>query len=363
MTSTDPAKVLRTGLIGCGRIGANTRDDLKKRLGANWLPLSHLDAAIAIPALKVTAVCDVDQAAAVAAADKTGYACVYTDPSAMFGAETLDILMIATRADHRSALINQAIENNIQGIHAEKPLGQSVKEVDSTIKSLKRADICFTYGALRRYMGIYRDAQARVIGGAIGEFEHLDIQFGLGGLLWVHPHSVDLIGFFFYEDQPEQVKADFHDLTTKDINNNCLDRDPVLIGATIRFSSGRQATISPVRGLNMIASGTEGQLAVLGDGSLIVESNHLTGSEFKSPETWRMTQEKSSRSGRLTALGELVEAVKSQTVDTALMDNIFQQQRILSGFVQSHLAGGGWISLDDVDQDLRITGAQNGLAA
>lgn len=353
---------LTASLVGCGRIGAFTRAELNERLGANWLPLSHLDAALSTPNLKLISACDPDPGPLGLIQSAYPTVRTYTNLSELLEASKPDILLVATRSDTRPCVIELGTKAGIRGLHCEKPLATSLELVEDCIANMTKAKAHFSYGALRRYMGVYEAAKKVVSAGALGDITNITVKFGRGGLMWVHPHSIDLLCFLNSDTSVSSVQANFVDFEEYR-NGSLIDCDPVLLSASIHFNNGCIGLITPQSGLTVEISGTTEALSIIGDGAFSLRHPYTTAKMCEPETQWHFEKDVSTRSGRCEALAELCMSVRTGRAGRLSLVNVLEHHKILFGLVQSHLEGGKRISLDEVDPSIQVTGAVNGLNA
>ena len=114
---------LRMALIGCGFFAQN-----------------HLHAWKAIPEVEIVAVCDRDEVKAEAARQTFGAPRAYTDAAAMFAAETLDFVDIATTMQTHRALVDLAARYGVHVI-VQKPLAPSWDDCEAIVETCARAGL------------------------------------------------------------------------------------------------------------------------------------------------------------------------------------------------------------------------------
>jgi predicted dehydrogenase len=353
---------LRVGLVGCGRVGAQTRPELRDRLGPNWLPLSHADAVKAIPDFALVACCDVDQEAASAAAAVHGIDLVYSDYADMLGEAELDVLCVATRSDVRPEILCAAAGAGIRAVHCEKPLAQSVALAGKAARALDAAGISFSYGTLRAYMPIFRQAKEMISGGGLGELQAVTVKFGRTGLLWNHPHSINLLCMLCGSREIEFVQANLQSERAL-AGPKLIDSDPLVLSATIGFGSGVTGHIVDQGGLSVDIAGSEKVLSLVGDGMWRVESDLSVGLNSDPPAKWSFARDATEVSGRVHALVELRDAIQLGKKTTLSVLDAWQEHRILFALAQSDRQGGRRVRIDEVDPDLVITGRVHGRVA
>jgi scyllo-inositol 2-dehydrogenase (NAD+) len=353
---------LKVAVVGCGRMGAYTRPELRERLSRCWLPLNHAEGVKSVQGLELSACCDIDQAAAVAAGQRYGVQQVFTDYTEMIRQVQPDILTIATRTEGRADIIRFAAENGVRGIHAEKPLCRNMAEAKSAVAAMEKNGVAFSYGTLRRYMSVYRRAREIVLSGEIGQLVQVIVKHGRTTLLWNHPHSVDLLLFFAKATAVEYVQASLS-VRPDSVAGSLVDDDPIVENGLVRFSNGVSGLITAASGLSVVASCTEGEVSVIGDGAWIELAKCARGKAGPYYQTLSRLHEACDRSGLQVALEELRDVVnKARAADFTINDALLGQ-KILLGFVRSHLDGGTRRPLQAVDDTLTVTGRQGSLYA
>jgi predicted dehydrogenase len=350
---------LRFGLVGCGRIGANADDRAAtwpEELRAQWLPYAHASAIVATPGASLVATCDVSEDAAESTRARFGAERAYTDVREMLTSERLDGLAIATRTAERPGIVNAAVEHGVRGVYCEKPLATTLEEGDAMARLVRDRGVAFAYGTRRRWMTGYGRARELLRSGAIGELRTIVVHFGQGGLLWNHPHSVDL-ATFFAEDAPVtfvQAELDLPDGAVG-AEGRVIDCDPVLRMGHLGFASGRRAVILPGDGQDVVLLGDKGNLTVAADGVRIDRRGYAkSGTDIG----WLLDEERSpAPAGPSGAAASLAALVLAMNGGPALAtEPAFAGHEVLFGFVESHLAGGARLPLPLARRGLRVTG-------
>ena len=149
--------VFRLGLIGTGIVAA-----------------LHVKAARAVPGVRVTAVCDIQPAAAARTATEAG-AVPYTDHRQMLTREPLDgVIITAPHALHAGMTLDAAAA----GVHVlvEKPMATTVADCTAMIEACAAAGVVLAVGHVVRF-----DPAAHRIGQLLRSGD-------LGDVLAVHHH-------------------------------------------------------------------------------------------------------------------------------------------------------------------------------
>jgi len=141
---------LKTGIIGCGKVG-------------------HLHAAAlkALPESQLTAVCDLDLPRAQAFADKYGLK-AYNNVHDMVTAEKLDVVTIGTPHPFHAQPAVQAVQ---AGAHCliEKPLASSLEDCDTMINAAKDASVKLGTICQRRFYAPCQRIRRAIDDGKIGK--------------------------------------------------------------------------------------------------------------------------------------------------------------------------------------------------
>lgn len=352
---------LRMVVLGCGRMGVRTPDRTRNALPPGWLPLSHAEAAAAIPEIKLVGVCDTDRTRAQEAADTFGVSAVFTDFREMLTTIRPELLSVATRTHGRCDAIIEAAAAGVRGIHAEKPLGRSLAECRRALDAVAANDSRLTFGTVRRFMGAYRQARLMVDSGTVGPLEQITIEFGSGQLMWTHPHSADLAVFFSRCTAIEHVQATAS-IDPADWDGRTLDADPRVESASIRFANGVNATITRGDGLHVHLAGPKGTVSVIADGSWI-EWKRKPAADSSYPTEWGREIPAPTPSGTEQALRELVASIRCGARIGIAAEEIASGAEILAAIAWSTLHHGRRVTVGEVPEDFAITGRSGQLYA
>ena len=345
--------ILKAAVVGCGRIGAFTRPELRDSLPAGWLPLSHADAIRATPGYALAALCEVDAQLLDKAAAAYGVAQTFADYGEMVRSVRPDVVSIATRTAGRCEMIEFVAQHGVRGVHCEKPISTNIGDCRRALAALQRNNVRISYGALRRYMDVFQQVRAMVSAGEIGELVQIEVQVGRTLLLWNHPHSVDLLLFFAGTAEVDHVQASctFQDGAVR--SPDLVDDEPLVDHAMIRFGNGVAGCISSVPSNSVVLYGSKGAITVGTNGAWI--DRRITGPNH-APELTQRIVPQASVSGRVRAYAELRDAILSGAPSSISPDEILQGQRILMAIVASSLRGGARLRLDEVSDDFEVSG-------
>jgi predicted dehydrogenase len=253
------ADQLGVGVIGCGGISA-----------------AHLPAQTAIEGMRTMAVCDLNQDAARAAADKYDVPAVYAEYADLLADESVDaVAILLPHHLHRDCAVAAAAAG--KHILCEKPMATSLQDVDDMITAADEAGVVLMIGQILRFRPANIRARELVLGGAIGEVKNImRRRYGksqdfrsdwasdpakAGG--WVlygfGTHEVDMI-LWLTDAEPEQVYANAR-------KNNEWWHDYDELGIELGLSNGAMAsyhhsTNCPFGAWDCILVGSEGAMLV-----------------------------------------------------------------------------------------------------
>lgn len=259
--------VIKSALLGCGRMGAFTSDSVKKFSPKCWLPLSHAESIKNHKNFRLAYACDLNKNLLEKVKRKYQISYVYENYLDMIS-NNIDFISIATRTPNRAKIIEDALNQDINIIHTEKPLCNSVSELNNLDNQLSDDEKIITYGTVRRHMKIYRKARDYIRNGKLGKLISINLNMGFGGLFWMHPHTVDL-GLFFAPvgAKPVSVYANFLDINRK---GNKIYNDPKLLFGYIKFDNDVVVNISAGSSCDVDLICEGGQVTVSNDGEKII---------------------------------------------------------------------------------------------
>jgi len=341
-------KTLRVALVGCGRIGSCTAENVRNTSPPGWLPLSHTEAVRAIDNLELVALCDTNEQNMKKASTNLGISKCYSDYKLMISECKPDIVSIATRTAGRTDIISYAAKSGVKGIHFEKPISNCINSCDKAINAIMSNNIKITYGTTRRFMDTYRRAKELLEEGMIGDLVQVTINFGQSLLLWCHPHSVDLILYYVGSKDIDYIQGNciVENSSVKDL---MIDQDPIVKLASINFANGIQGLITSSAGFNTHLAGTKGNITIHANGSRIeIEKiktkenpyfiDHFT--ESVSPEM----------SGTQRAFSELANSILTDADSPVDPDVIALSQRILLSILYSSLNEARRVRIEELPQ-------------
>lgn len=340
---------LRAATVGCGRMGAFASHTAATWTPSFWQPIAHLDAISKLESMRIVGAVDIDPATRQKVESHYRTKC-YGDVADLFAEQDVDIVTIATRTPEKTGVIRAALKNGVRAFHIEKPLCNSVAEMEE-LKALL-ADRPVTYGCFRRYLSPYRDLSTIAARYDLGALTQLQVNAGNGLLYWSHPHSVDMM-LMANQSGVASVRAILDVPGGKPAYPLCID-DPTVSWAVIEFVDGTVGCIGSMPGSDMVAGYERGTLAIEADGRNLVLRSHKDQDPYL---TARSLPIDITRGGGTSApLSLLADALRGDEtalaeVDSA-KDDMFLGQAMLFGILQSSANNGAPVRLEDLDADI-----------
>jgi myo-inositol 2-dehydrogenase/D-chiro-inositol 1-dehydrogenase len=146
------ADVVRFGVIGVGAMG---------HLHAEYI-------ANRVPNAALVAIADVDVAAAQTVAGRLGIQHVYATITELLAAVPVDAVVVASpRRTHAGTIIEAARAG--KHVFSEKPLADTLEEIDAVSAAVERAGVALQVGFHRRFDATFRHVLDAIARGEIGE--------------------------------------------------------------------------------------------------------------------------------------------------------------------------------------------------
>jgi scyllo-inositol 2-dehydrogenase (NAD+) len=350
---------LKSAVIGCGRMGAFTSAITKKYGPKCWFPNSHIEALKEIKNISLDGICDLDNSLLKNAADKYGVKNIYSNFDELFNNHKIDLLCVATRTRDRFKIIKAGIENGVKAFHVEKPLCNSMEQLNKLESIISEKNIYLSYGTLRRYLNIYHQAKALVDSGRFGKLLQIQINFGAGALFWTHPHSVDMILFFSGNRKLKAVQSHLTNVSLAD--ENIIDTDPIIEQSMMYFDDGLVGSISKIRGMDVVLSCENGTITLEANGGQITIKKPNNDSPYFECSEKLIKDNCNTPQGTYSAICDLITNMNNKHPDKHLF--IFLGQKVLFGFVESHLNSGKLINIDNVSDKIIVLGKMGTLYA
>lgn len=344
------ARTYRVGLVGCGRMGATIDDEVRDHpQSALFLPYSHAAAVAACARTELVAVSDPVAQKAEAARTRYGVPTAYADPEEMIRREGLDIVCIATRPTPHAPVTLFAAEHGVRAIYCEKPLCNSMAEADAMVAAVRTHGVKFNYGTQRRYVRLYRNVREMIDAGRIGTLQAVVAHCGAGAAQWGHTHAADMLLYLAGDPGVEYVQGTAR-FGEGDWVGGRLTVDPAIEAGYVRFANGVHGHFVAAGGYEFEASGTEGKLRTLGNGTAYSWRRAGSHGQFAPVDGPAVPIE----SGTLRAIEDLVRALDDDGVTRGEIELARRSQEIVLGLVASSRDGGRRVALPLMDREMSI---------
>jgi len=343
-------KIYRTGLVGCGRMGATIDDEVRNRPDSKrFLPYSHAAAIVASERTDLVAVCDPVGEKAELIRSRYGAQKAYSSFEDMIDNEDLDIVAIATRPGPHADLFCYAAKHGVGGIYCEKPLCNAVYEMDLMRDVCKATKIAFNYGAQRRYMPVYAKVRELIADGAIGTMEAVIAHCGVSSAQWSLTHAADMLLYLAGDVSVKYVQGTMI-VDDEDWEGDILKRDGSICSGYIRFENGVHAYLSASGGWEFEVSGNSGKLRTL--------NNSLGYQMRRKNETGQFQEvdvpEVEICGGTQRGIEDLVRAMDMDGLTVGNLDVACQSQEVIFALAESHRRGGERVELPLRNRKLAI---------
>ena len=343
-------KIYRTGLVGCGRMGATIDDEVRNRLDSKrFLPYSHAAAIVASERTELVAVCDPIREKAELVRSKYGVEKAYSSFEDMVDNEGLDIVAIATRPGPHAKLFCYAAQHGVRGVYCEKPLCNAVYEMDMMRDVSSSTKIAFNYGAQRRYMPIYARVRELVADGAIGEIEAIIAHCGASSAQWSLTHATDML-LYLAGDIPVKYVQGTMTVKDEDWEGDVLKKDGSICSGYIHFENGIHAYLSASGGWEFEVSGSLGKLRILNNGLGYQMRRKRRDGQLEEVEV----SDVEICGGTQRGIEDLVQALDNDGPTLGNLEVACQSQEVIFSLAESHRCGGERIDLPLSNRQLAI---------
>ena len=361
------AKTYRVAIIGTGRMGGLIEDEIP---AGSWSkPYGHFAAYQAIPETTVVAVANRGEERLERFSRRFGIDNTYLDYQEMILKEKPDIVSITTPSLARAEPIIFCAENGVRGIFAEKGLSASLDEADRIAEAVRRNNVAFNWGALRRHNDGFRKISSEIGNGAIGEPRFAMMSFA-SDLIKHHPHAIDLVEMMLGDPKPLWVEGNLiepGDQFAPDRPLPTFDReqhrfvpppgkeigDPWVGTYRVKYDGGAEGIFIPVPGAFEIdVIGTAGRAFAWDNGGLY----GVRKFDRKSGRTDTTTFQAQGESPTMCVIRDIIGELETGKRTAGNIDRTMQAVETQFALVHSHLQGGSRVSIPVEDRSLYIPG-------
>ena len=366
----------RVCIIGTGRMGGFIDDELTPP--AFHLPYGHFNAYQAIPETEVVGVANRGEERLKKFAERFNIPRerTYLDYREMIEREKPDIVSVTTPSLSRAEPIIFCAEHGVRGIYAEKGLSATLEEADRIAAAVRKHNVAFNWGAMRRHHNGYRQLADAIAGGAIGAPKYASMYF-FTDLITHHPHTLDTVAMLIGDPTPEWVEGRLFE--PGDSQAQAMRRPPPVYNAERRafvpaegepyaspfpaffrvgYQGGIEASYIPYGRLDVDVVGTEGR-AYAWDNSQLFRTwrpgKGGRGGAVASPPTEQsFTPE--GESPTVCTIRDIINELETSEKTKGNIDVTMHSVEIQYGLVESHIRGGARVSLPIQDRTIHIPG-------
>jgi predicted dehydrogenase len=157
--------------------------------------MSHAEAVVKNPRLKLAGLCDIDPARMEAAAQKFGIARTHIDAAQLLQAVKPDLFIFCTLPQIRLPMIRTGVEAGVKMIAYEKPIALSMNEALEMYNLVRAAGVKTVVSHQHRYGEHYRKVKEIIASGAIGRV-HTVYGHSIGWMLHMMTHLIEYAGWY-----------------------------------------------------------------------------------------------------------------------------------------------------------------------
>jgi scyllo-inositol 2-dehydrogenase (NAD+) len=351
--------LIRAATVGCGRMGAFPSDS-SKWLPSNWHPIAHLDSLKCNDSILIVGAVETSNIIRKKVRDFYSIQ-TYKNIDSLLKQNQLDLITVATRTPAKLEIIKSAYDRGVRLFHIEKPLCNSMDELEQFEKILSNCSV--TYGCLRRYVTPFTNITKYASNNNLGKLQLIQVCMGKSMLYWTHTHAIDYL-LMQIKSPPKSVQAIFDNIDLSS-DGTTVNNDPTIKSATIYFENGEVGLVSSVPGNSFIHVYEHGVITIKNDGKSVVLGRKIGGDPYPTETLLDITQIEHGSTGNaisLLANAYLIGGEYKKQVDSA-RDAAFLGQRIMFAMVESHIHDGKNVSIDRLNKAYTLKGLFNGVPA
>ena len=374
MTPSQPT--YRVCIIGTGRMGGLTEDEPHSATFPR--PYSHIAAYQSLGQCEVVAVANRGAERMARFAERFGIPSekTYLDYREMIEREKPDIVSVTTPTFARTEPIVFCAENGVRAIYAEKGLAPSLAESDRIAAAVRKHNVAFNWGAMRRHHSGFKQLAEAIARGEIGRPRYAAMYF-FTDLITHHPHTLDTVSMLLGDPVPEWVEgrlvepadADAHGvrrpLPTFDAAakrfvaaEGEVYASPYPSFFRVGYEGGMQAAFFPYGRFDVDVIGTEGRASAWENASWFRTRRPPTavkGAAAEAPPQER-GYTPSGESATVATIRSLIHELETGERTTGNIDVTMQSVEVQFGLVESHLRGGSRVDIPITDRSVYIPG-------
>lgn len=218
----------KAGMVGCGRIGSEFDDDLKRKMVS-----THAGAYSVVNEVELVAACDLSKEKLGKCGQRWHIPSLYEDYGEMLSKEALDILSVCTWNSTHLDIVREAINHGVKAIFCEKPIADSLGNADKIIKLCNEKGVILQINHQRRFDSFHQEVKDFLQKGNLGRIQQVTFYY-TAGIANTGSHMFDLLRFFFGD--VDWVRAIYSQSKSPNLNDPNID-------GIMKFSNGLFCTI------------------------------------------------------------------------------------------------------------------------
>ena len=374
VTSSQPT--YRVCIIGTGRMGGLTEDEPHSATFPR--PYSHIAAYQSLPECEVVAVANrgAERMARFAQrfdipAEKT-----YLDYREMIEREKPAIVSVTTPTFARTEPIIFCAEHGVRAIYAEKGLAPSLEESARIAAAVKKHNVAFNWGAMRRHHSGFKQLAEAIARGEIGAPKYASF-YAFTDLITHHPHTLDTVSMLLGDPVPEWVEGRLvepseaaaygirrplpaYDAAEKRFvpAEGEVYASPYPSFFRVGYRGGMEAAFFPYGRFDVDVIGTEGRAASWNNAQLFRTWRAARPAKGAAPEPPPPDRiyTPNGESATVATIRSLIHELETGERTTGNIDVTMQSVEVQFGLVESHLQGGARVTLPIASRSVYIPG-------
>ena len=221
--------VLRTAVVGCGRIGCGFDDDpLRKTISTHASAYNHHSKT------KLDALCDIDVEKLKKYGEKYSVDNLFTNIDELLEKSKPDLISVCTQVHQHEEITIKAAKAGVKGIFCEKPIAHSIAAAKNMIDICEKNGVTLMIDHQRRFDPLFRTIKTSIENNILGKIYHSTFYY-TAGIHNTGTHAIDLMRYFFGDI--ESVTGRFSQAKSSNPNDPNID-------GLLEFKSGVLASCS-----------------------------------------------------------------------------------------------------------------------
>jgi|SRR5579864_9342328 len=264
--------VLKTAVIGCGRIGCGFDDDPLRKIVS-----THAGAYSKNPKTKLDALCDIDTNKLNMYGKKYSVTNLFTNVDELLEQVKPDLLSVCTLPDQHEEITIKAAKAGVKGIFCEKPISNNIVSAKHMIDVCEKNGVVLMIDHQRRFDPLFSSIKLALQQSLLGKI-YQNTFYYTAGIYNTGTHMIDLMRYFFGDiEWVIGIHSSAKSSNTDDPN----------IDGLLKFKNGMLSSIHALDVKDYLVFeedvlGSKGRLRILNNGSeveyhTIIDSKNFSG--------------------------------------------------------------------------------------